>query len=219
MKKNKAPSNSKLLLKKSINIFYEKIIYNNPVLTGISGIFIVAFLCTTIVAASAISLIVFLVSFVLNIIIYFTCRHISKWLRTPLYIILSTALIIPATLLSESLLQYSSEMLYVFVPLLCVNGILFVRIDDYVTSRSLLFSMLECIAWNIGFFLCAFITGGLRQLISLITLPGGTAESPLKLSAFSLVFGGFLIISLLGATISHSITYIKQHFRNNGEEI
>lgn len=191
-KKNKMPAN-RLSFKTA---FFKCSYVHNSVLTTLTGICPVVAAATNIKNAAMLSFAFTLVLVICEVTASAAMKKLSRWVRICFYTLLSGAVLVALSFISD---QSVSAALGVFLPFLCVNGIIALRCEKFAVRTNVYNSFVDGVAASVGFAAVAILTGAIRGLFtSNLIFDGG-------LSAFSMPFVGFIVLGLLAAIHKWSI--------------
>lgn len=178
---------------------------HNTVLTCLAGICPIAAVCVSAKNALWLSLIFSFVLIMCEVSASLFLKRFSRWVRVCLYALVSSAaLILPMFAMDDKTVSSFG----VYLPLLCVSGVIVIRCEKFAVRTSVYNSFIDSVASSVGFSGVAIIVGIVRELISTGKILGIDTSAP-TIPAIAMPFGGFLILGF--ATAVHKWSVIKFH--------
>lgn len=179
----------------------------NPTLSIVLGMCPVIIATTSINNTIGMSVAVFFVLFLSNIIISALRKVIPSEIRIPVYIVIIASLVTCIQLLMEAYTPELANALGEFLPLITVNCIILGRAEAFANKNTVTDSMLDAIGQSVGFLMACLLiaipreflgTGGFTWTnpftnVSSAWLPLADYAIPLMDKAF----GGFLWIGIV----------------------
>ena len=174
---------------------------HNTVLTTLTGLCPVAAVCTSIKNALWLSGIFAVILILCEVFASVLLKRLDRWLRVGLYALISSvALLIPMLFMDEK----TSASFGVYLPLLCVSGVIVIRCEKFAVKTSGYNSFIDALAGSIGFFAVALLTGVIRELMGTGKILGIDTGLPV-ISSVTMPFFGFLIIGFIAAMHKWSV--------------
>lgn len=174
---------------------------HNTVLTTLTGLCPVAAVCTSIKNALWLSLIFAVILLLCEVSASVLLKKFDRWLRVGLYAVISSvALLIPMLFMDEK----TSASFGVYLPLLCVSGVIVIRCEKFAVKTSGYNSLVDAIAGGVGFFAVALITGVVRELVATGKIFGLDTGIP-TIPSVTMPFFGFIIIGFAAALHKWSV--------------
>ena len=168
---------------------------HNTVLTTLTGLCPVAAVCTSIKNALWLSLIFTVILVLCEVAAGVLLKRLDRWLRVGLYALISSvALLIPMLFMDEK----TSAALGVYLPLLCVSGVIVIRCEKFAVKTSGYNSFIDALAGGVGFSAVALLTGLLRELMGAGKVLGLDTGFPV-IPSVTMPFFGFLLIGFIAA--------------------
>lgn len=187
----------KRLIKESIGIFLNGLVFRNPVAIGALGLFAVVGAGYTLQNAAALSL--------MMLIMMLPVCLLSGWLKMPVWVrpaavlVLSGVMYLPAAALLNWLMPQAFSALSVYTVLMIGNSIILSRANDYAPSHISLAVLMDSLGCTAGFSAVLFLVAALREIWSNIVKNTGGMEHA---GAYPLV--GFLLLGAIAAMIQHA---------------
>lgn len=176
--------------------FFKGSYVHNSVLTTLTGICPIVAAATNIKNATMLSFAFTLVIIICEVVASAVMKKLSRWVRICFYTLLSGFVLVTLSMVSD---QSVSAALGVFLPFLCVNGIIALRCEKFAVRTNVYNAFVDSVAAAVGFTAVAFLTGAIRGLFtSSLIFEGG-------LSAFSMPFVGFIVLGFLAAIHKWSV--------------
>lgn len=169
---------------------------HNPVLTQVIGICPVVAAATTLKNTAVLSVVLSLSLILCEAFSSLLLKNVSRNLRICLYCLLAS---VPTLISLEILDDKTISALGIFLPLLCVNGLVVIRCEKFAVRTSLKNAFFDALASSIGFTAVALAVGFFRELLAFGTVFSLKLFSFPTLSAFALPFGGLVILGFLAA--------------------
>ncbi len=169
---------------------------HNPVLTQVIGICPIIAAATTLKNGAIIAAVLSLALILCETFSSLFLKNVSRNLRICLYCLLAS---VPTLLSSEVLSDKTLSALGIFLPLLCVNGLIVIRCEKFAVRTNFKNAFFDALASSLGFTAVALAVGFFRELFAFGTVFSLKLFSLPTLSAFALPFGGLLILGFLAA--------------------
>ena len=128
-----------------------------------------------------------------------TKRHLPAWLRTPLYAVIASALLVVAAIPVGTLSPTIFDAVGMYFPLLAVNSVIFTRSDKYTKRTDPLWAVADAIVYVLGFALAVCLIGSIREILGNNTLWGVAIPFPIKMRGAFYPFFGFIVTAFLAA--------------------
>lgn len=174
---------------------------HNTVLTTLTGLCPVAAVCTSVKNALWLSAVFAVILVLCEVMASVLLRRLDRWLRVGLYALISSvALLIPMIFMDEK----TSAAFGVYLPLLCVSGVIVIRCEKFAVRTTGLNSLTDALAGAVGFSAVALLTAVIRELIATGKVFGIDTGLPV-ISAAAMPFFGFLVIGFLAAAHKWSV--------------
>lgn len=184
------------LIKESIGIFLNGLIFRNPVALGALGLFPVVGAGYSIENAAVLSLMMLVM--MLPVCLLSGWLKIPVWIRPALVLVLSGILYIPAAYLTKWLLPQVVSALGLYAILMIGNSIVLSRANDYAPTHISLAVLMDSLGCTAGFSAVLFLVAALREIWDkLVASTGGVYHA----GAYPLV--GFLLLGMIAALIQH----------------
>lgn len=140
-------------------------------------------------------------------------RLMPSSVRIPIYLIIISMLVSIVQLVMQLYFPTINEQLGIFVPLIAVNSLILLRIEQFSTRNSIGLALLDGIGMGIGFILALLLIGCIRELLgmgSLFNYP--VLHDTYSVLIFALTPGAFLVIGYLAAMtrILNGVSSIKR---------
>lgn len=168
---------------------------HNTLLTMLTGICTVAAGCTSVKNALWLSLIFSGIIILCETLASSLLKGLDRWLRIGLYTLMSsTVLVFPMMFMDAK----TVSGLGVYMPLLCVSGIIAVRCEKFAVRTGVYNALVDAVASSVGFFAVAFLTGAVREILStgkILLFDTSFTAVP----AIAMPFAGFLVMGFIAA--------------------
>lgn len=189
------------LVKESINIFVNGLLFRNPVAIGALGLFPVVGAGFSLANAAALSL--------MMLVMMLPVCVVSSWLRGPVWVrpavvlVLSGLMYLPAAGLLEWMMPQTMSKLGVYGILMIGNSIVLSRANDYAPTRVTLAVVMDSLGCTAGFSLVILLVALARETWA--ALLSGNAElvgaAAAQKGAYPML--GFLLLGFIAALIQH----------------
>lgn len=174
---------------------------HNTVLTTLTGLCPVAAVCTSVKNALWLSLVFAVILVLCEVSASVLLKRIDRWLRVGLYAVVSSvALLIPMLFMDEK----TSASFGVYLPLLCVSGVIVIRCEKFAVKTSGYNSLVDALAGGAGFFVVSLVTGAVRELMATGKILGFDTGIP-AVPSVTMPFFGFIIIGFIAALHKWSV--------------
>ncbi len=202
-------------MKKILQIFFNGLIKENPVLIMMIGL--CPFLACSTTANDAIGMGI-AATFVLtcsNIIISVFRKIIPNNIRIPVFIVIIATFTTIVDYLIKAYFPSLSESLGVFIPLIVVNCIILARAEAFASKNNVLYSLIDGLGMGAGFFIAIAVLGIIRQIFGSGTI--FNSKEFLQNPAVIMILppGGFLAAGLVITLVK----YIENKFNKRQKVI
>ena len=205
---------------KRLKIFLNGLIYENPILVIFLGM--CPALGTTDMGEKAVymSLCVFAVLILSNVIISSIRKIVPNEVRIPVYIIIIATLVSIVDMLFHAYLPYSVyEALAGFISLIVVNCIILGRAESFASKNGVVDSIVDAVGYSAGFAFAIIIVAFFRELLGTGALSWGGQTLSLfedyKLALFNQPAGAFITLGIVVAVY----TYIMDSVKNKKKKV
>lgn len=181
-------------------IFYNGVLYNNPVLIGALGmcpVIAAGFTLKNGVALSIILAILIIPTCVISSLLFSRMEH---WLRVPLIVLISSLFYVGACFLIRVIFSNMPAQLGLYAPILVVNSILVARADWFAPRHVLSAAFVNAASCALGFAFVICLASAIREIFAFGTIWGrALVGSYQQIPAVAMPFFGFLVLGYLGA--------------------
>lgn len=145
-------------------IILNGIINENPTFVLFLGMCPVLATSATVYSAIGMSVCVFLVLLLSNILISLVSRITPSEIRIPVYIIIIATIVSAISMLVEAFAPGIYSTLGAYLQLIVVNCIILGRAEAFASKNSVVDSIMDAIGISVGFFAAMFIVSFIREL-------------------------------------------------------
>lgn len=201
------------------DVFTKGAIIYNPVLIQLVGLCPVVAASTTLARAAMLSGILCGVLIITCVFASLFLKKVSRWLRVPLYLIISIAIICPAMwyIETKTLINISLGM-EIFLPLVAVNSMTAVHCEQFSVKNSVKLSFYDATAAGIGASLIFIITGAIRELLGSSTIGGMPVNLPITFKGMALPFGCFVLLGFMAAALKAILVRFFPEYVENTQD-
>lgn len=179
-------------------IFKNGLFSKNPVLVQAVGLCPVVAVALSVKVGLALALISGVLLVAGELLAALVYKYIPKWLRVGVYALTFLLLIIPVFFFARRYTPNVFLSIGVFFPLMAVNSILIYRCDGFAVKHSVLDSLLDAIAYSLGYGAVLVIAGMLREVLGSGRFWGYSLGFE-GITILQTPMGGFLILAFLSA--------------------
>ncbi len=197
-------------MKKVVNFLKKSVLFENPVLSVFAGITPLLAMSSKLLDGCFMGLCAIVCIFISSLLFRALRRAVPKKLRDIVYILACACVVSLCEILLHAFLPSVYESLGIYLPLLCVSGLIFSRSKKFERAESLKACMLEALTCGIGFFVTIVALSLVREFFGRGTV-AGFAVIPEKYAA-SLVagpVGGFILLGILIAVCGKLLAKTK----------
>lgn len=159
-------------MKKILQIYFNGIIKENPVLIMMIGL--CPFLACSTTATDAVGMGI-AATFVLtcsNVIISLIRKVVPHNIRIPIFIVIIATFTTTVDYIIKAYFPTLSESLGVFIPLIVVNCIILARAEAFASKNNIIYSFVDGIGMGSGFFVAIVLLGIIREFLGSGTVFG-----------------------------------------------
>lgn len=185
-------------MKKVISFLKNSVLFENPVITLFAGITPILAMSTKLLDGVFMGLCAIICIFLSTLLFRVLHRFVPKKLRDVVYILACASVVSLCEILLLAFLPSVHESLSIYLPLLCVSGIVFSRSKKFEKAESVKKCMLDALACGIGFFVTIVALSLVREFFGRGTVAGFTVI-PEKYAASLLAgpVGGFILLGII----------------------
>ncbi len=189
--------NSQPKLKLSDALFKGSFVHN-PVLTQIIGICPIVAAATKLREAFALSVALFLLLAVNEVMASLLLKGVKRWLRVCVYTLVSAVMLALIEPLIFALAGNGGSGLGIYYYLLCVNALVVIRCERFACRTTAVNSFYDAASASLGYGAVALIVGAVRELLNYGTL-FSSAEAVGQISQRATPFAALVILGFLAA--------------------
>lgn len=159
-----------------------------------------------------------LVMLPLSLVISFIGRHLAKWVRPAMYVVLASLLLTGAAYVLDAFI--SSELyakLYLFIPLIAVN-MLYSRSIGFASTMRPLETVIDAIGSTLGFGIVICLISAMREIAIGGTIWGVPLNSELILPEAAAPFTAFIVLGFMAALLQWTRQRIAAYFHRKEAE-
>lgn len=194
-------NNSRVFSREAGMIFWNGVLFRNPVLVGALGLYPVAAAGFGLKNAAALSILFVIIAIPSQIVMCLLGMLVPKWARPAAALLATAAFYIPAALAVQWLMPGYLDNLGMAAALTACNSILYSRAEEYAPEHILLAVSADAVGCSFGFAAVICLISSLRE----IWLTGGVWDSGPSGggigSGLNLPFAGFLLAGILAALV------------------
>lgn len=181
--------------------FWSGFFFKNPILVRVIGISPVVAASLTLKCGLSISIIMAILFLSCSIFAAFWSYLIPDKFHTPVYILISSIMLIPSYFLCNAIYPGIISELGVFAPMLIINTLISQYSDSYSSSDNLKRTAFDTLGNIIGFGFVVITISAFREILSYGTIYDKEISFVEGNEAFTLPFAGFILLGLLAALI------------------
>ena len=171
----------------------------NPILFEAIG------LCPVVAIAQSLKLAVFLAIvtavelIVCEILASFFLKNVRRYWRVALYVIFGVAIIFPVMYVTNRFFPGTTANFGVYLPLMAVNSLIALHCERVAVKNNVKTSFIDASSAALSYGVVAVLVGLLREVLAKGTIWDISLNTPIKLPAILMPFGGLLIMGFLAA--------------------
>lgn len=136
-------------------------------------------------------------------------KNVRRYWRVALYTVFGVAIIFPTMYLTNKIFPDLSANFGVYLPLMAVNSLIALHCERVAVKNDVKTSFIDAASAALSYGVVAIIVGFIRELLANGTVWGHSLNTPVTLSAFSMPFGGLILMGFLAAGLK---AYINVKF-------
>lgn len=185
-------------MKKILNFLKNSVLFENPVLSLFVGITPLLAMSTKLLDGCFMGLCAIVCVFVSSLLFRALGRFVPKYLRDVVYILACASVVSLCEILLHAFLPSVYESLGIYLPLLCVSGLVFSRSKKFEKAENIKVCMIEALTCGIGFAVTIIVLSLVREFFGRGTVAGFTVI-PEKYAATLIAgpVGGFILLGIL----------------------
>ena len=171
----------------------------NPILFEAIG------LCPVVAIAQSLKLAVFLAVvtavelIVCETLASFFLKNVRRYWRVALYVIFGVAIIFPVMYVTNRFFPDTTANFGVYLPLMAVNSLIALHCERVAVKNDVKTSFIDASSAALSYGVVAILVGLLREVLAKGTIWDISLNTPIKLPAILMPFGGLLIMGFLAA--------------------
>jgi len=183
-------------------IFINGIIKENPVFVLLLALCPLLGVTTSAVNGLGMGLATTVVMILCNIIISSIKNFIPDTVRIPIFVIIMASCVTIIELSMQVFVPDLHSQLGLFIPLIVVNCIVFMRVEAFASKNNVINSAIDGLGMGLGFTLALVLLGAIRELFGNLSVFGYKFIDADGIIVFVLAPGAFLALGLLMAAIN-----------------
>ena len=183
-------------------IFSRGIIKENPVFVLLLSLCPLLGVTTSAINGLGMGLATTIVMILVNVTIASIKNFIPSAVRIPIFVIVMASCVTVMELFMQVLVPDLHSQLGLFIPLIVVNCIVFMRAESFASKNNVFNSLLDGCGMGLGFTLALVILGTIRELLGNLSVFGYKFVNADGILAFVLAPGAFLALGFLLAFIN-----------------
>jgi electron transport complex protein RnfE len=183
-------------------IFTNGIIKENPVFVLLLALCPLLGVTTSAINGLGMGLATTFVMIMCNIIIASIKNFIPDTVRIPIFVIVMASCVTVMELFMQVLVPDLHSQLGLFIPLIVVNCIVFMRAEAFASKNNVLNSILDGMGMGLGFTLALTLLGTIRELLGNLSVFGYKFVDADGIIVFVLAPGAFLALGFLLALMN-----------------
>lgn len=133
-------------------------------------------------------------------------KNVRRYWRVALYTVFGVAIIFPTMYLTNKIFPDLSANFGVYLPLMAVNSLIALHCERVAVKNDVKTSFIDAASAALSYGVVAIIVGFIRELLANGTVWGHSLNTPVTLSAFSMPFGGLILMGFLAAGLKAYIS-------------
>lgn len=126
-------------------------------------------------------------------------KNVRRYWRVALYTLFGVAIIFPTMYATNKLFPDTTANFGVYLPLMAVNSLIALHCERVAVKNDVKNSFIDAVSASLSYGAVALVVGFLRELFANGTVWGISVNTPIKLPAFLMPFGGLLLMGFLAA--------------------
>lgn len=191
----------KLTVRGTGTIFWNGVIYRNPVVVGALGLYPVVAAGVGLKNAVALSLMFLLMAIPSQMVLCFVGLLVPEWVRPAVALAVTGVFYLPATLVLRAAMPGYPDALGMAAPLMACNSILYARAAEYAPEHIFPAVLADAVGCSFGFTVVVCLISAVRELWLTGGIWGRGFAGMGVGAGFDYPFAGFLLAGLLAALV------------------
>ncbi len=133
-------------------------------------------------------------------------KNVRRYWRVALYTLFGVIIIFPIMHLTGRLFSGISANFGVYLPLMAVNSLIALHCERVAVKNDVKNSFIDAVSASLSYGVVTIVVGFLRELLGNGSIWGISLNSPIKIPAFLMPFGGLIILGFLAAGLKAFVT-------------
>lgn len=181
------------------SIFFNGLLFRNPVLIGALGMYPLAAAAWNLKNAAALSVLFAAIALPSGLVLCLCGMLVPRWFRPGLVLLVTALFYVPAAYLTDRLLPGSAADLGMAGGLMICNSVIFSRAEEYAPEHVAAAVVSDALGCSLGFAALAYLLAAARGLWLGGGIPG-LSRPPVGRGA-DLPFAGFILLGFLAALV------------------
>lgn len=195
-------------------VFMNGLLLDNPVLFNALGAVLIVGVCSTVQNAVLLSLLVLVLLIVNEFMASLFYKNAPPEIRLMAHVLTAALVLLPAGAVAINANATALNSFGIYLPLLCVSGLVTVRSEVFAIKHTLKLSMADALGNGAGFAWVAILIGAARELLSFGSVAGYPITGKVFGAGINYPFATFLMIGFLAALLKH---LRRRHYQKNAD--
>lgn len=195
------PSRKQLITRSMGTIFWNGVLFRNPIVVGALGFYPVVAAGFGLKNAAALSILFLLTAIPSQLLMCFWGLLLPEWVRPAAALAATGIFYVPAALLLQQMMPGYPQILGMAAPLMACNSVLYARAAEYAPEHVFPAVLADSFGCSVGFTAVVCVTAAVREL----WMTGGVWDRGLAGNGvgtgFDFPFAGFLLLGFLAAIV------------------
>lgn len=194
----------------SKTIIFNALLKRNPILVGGMVIAPVIITADSFFSAATLAAAFSVITFFTLLISSFVPKSIVYTVRIIMYAFIGALVYVPASIMLKYFIPEGIDGMGIFFPLLIINSFIISRSESIFFLESKGKMLLDIIFCIIGYDAAVILYGVVREIVGSGTVGGKIIGMPVVFSAFSVPFGGFILLGIMAGLLRVVLVTIKR---------
>ncbi len=173
----------------------------NPLLFEAIGLCPVVAIATSVKSALFLAFVTAIEMVICELLASLLLKNVRRYWRVALYVLFGVGIIFPITYITSRFFPEMSINMGVYLPLMAVNSLIALHCERVAVKRDTRDSLIDAVSASLSYGAVTIVVGVIREIIATGSIFGFNLNTPIKLTALNMPFGGLILLGFMAASL------------------